>query len=141
MKIFITIVITILMTSSSFAYDESLLINVKQVSRLLNKANLSGKTPGGAPCEVELRRIEDGYYTVYSRTATDEIFIALDLEVYGITPVSSWTKTSFELEEPGCISAQNLKMRVENATKKLVVDSRDEYEGHVREIRCYLPLK
>lgn len=146
MKIFISLSLLILMSSYSFAYayDESLMINVKKVSKLLKRAEPNGQTPDGANCSVELRRIEDGYYTLYVETKDDALFTGLDIEAYG--PIKShWTKRSFSLCQSGPDGSQHLEMKEDFSTKKLIIFSEDETNGIIsnlqREIHCALPLK
>ncbi|MBC7538285.1 MAG: hypothetical protein H7281_05665 [Bacteriovorax sp.] len=141
MKTLISISLLFLMNTLAFAYDPSLLINVKKVGSLLKRAESTGKTSNGTKCEAEIRRIEDGYYTLLLTLEENTIFIALDLEVYGQRPVSSWTKTSFVLHEKGDEGSQGLVMIEEFATKKLMIKAYDELNGYKREVTCFLSLK
>lgn len=141
MKLLITLFL-IIFSQLTFAYDPSLMINVKKVSALLARAENRGVTPAGSVCYVEVRRIEDGYYTLYTTSVADqeEIMIGLDIEAYGKI-VSSWTKRSFTLHQRGFDGAQALLMKEEFSTKKLSVFSRVSEHGKVIETKCYLPLK
>lgn len=140
MKFLLLLTLSILINSPLFAYDESLMINVKKVSKLLERAESNGVTPDGSKCYVELRRIEDGYYTLYSELKKEYTFVGLDIEAYGKI-ISSWTKRSFSLHQGGADGSQNLFMKEEFATKKLLVKSKEEFNGSGKEILCYLPLK
>lgn len=60
-------VILFALTFPAFAFaDNSLSINVKKVTELLERAENRGVTPGGAVCYVELRPSEDGKHSLYT---------------------------------------------------------------------------
>lgn len=122
------------------AYDPSLAINVQKVSSLLSRAENRGINPAGIACYVELRRIEDGFYTVYTASENDQLFIGLDIEAYGKIQ-SHWTKRSFTLLQRGFEGIQELKIKEEFSTRHLSVHSRESVNGKLLETICYLPLK
>jgi hypothetical protein len=145
MKTLIFAALFFLMNSYSFAYDPSLFINVKKVTSLLKRAEPIGISSNGSKCQAEIRRIEDGYYTLLLTYEGDKtIFIGLDLEVYGKTPVSKWTKRSFELHELGADGSQDLVMKEQFSSKKLMIKAHDElkgeFNGERRDVLCYLPI-
>lgn len=139
MKILLSLSFLIVMSSSAFAYDPSLLINVKKVTNLLSRAKLLGKTADGTKCEAEIRRIEDGYYTLLIQSEGESIFIGLDLDLYG-KPASSWTKRTFTLRQSSEEGSQFLFMKEDFASKKLSIFAEDEFTGVKRSIHCLLPL-
>jgi hypothetical protein len=130
----------ILFSQISFAYDPSLMINVQKVSAMLNRAEHRGVTSSGTTCYVELRRIEDGYYTLYTASENDQLFIGLDIEAYGKIH-SSWTKRSFHLTQIGKEGSQELRMKEDFSTKRLSVFSDVSENGKSSDMQCYLPLK
>jgi len=123
-----------------FAYDPTLAINVQKVSSLLSRAEKRGINPAGIACYVELRRIEDGYYTLYTASENDQLFIGLDIEAYGKIQ-SKWTKRSFTLLQRGFEGVQELNIREEFSTRHLAVHSKESVNGQSSETICYLPLK
>lgn len=140
MKILTALSLLILLNSSSFAYDRKLIINVKKVGNLLSRAESFGSTPDGAKCYVEVRRIEDGFYTLYTETESESIFIGLDIEAYGKIK-SKWTKRSFSLQQKGLDGSQQLLMKEEFSTRRLSINAVDILKGNRRQIQCILPLK
>jgi len=139
MKTFFTIAL-FLGSLPLFAYDPTLAVNVEKVSSLLSRAENHGTNPSGIDCYVELRRIEDGFYTLYTASENDQLFIGLDIEAYGKIQ-SSWTRRSFTLHQRGFEGIQELKIREEFSSRHLAVHSKEYVNGKLAETICYLPLK
>jgi hypothetical protein len=132
---------SILFSSQLFAYDEKLMVNVEKANALLSRAHDSGFTPGGEACDVELRQIEDGYYTVYLKSGENkETMVGLDIAPYGRI-YSHWTKNSLIIKHEGCFESQTLNMREDYATRKLVVKIKSDLSGKIDNVSCLLPLK
>jgi hypothetical protein len=120
------------------------MINVHKVENLLKRAESVGKTPAGEICQVEIRRIEDGYYTLAGIGEGNEILVGLDIEAYGKIQ-SQFTKHSVKISQEGMDGSEGLVMKEEYATKHLMVQVEEDeggcFSSKHQQLTCYLPLK